>query len=114
VLIGRWPAVRGDHTASKLEQGPQASGVYAKVARNGGSITLLDQQGRAVRTLGPGSGLVAATRQADEAPIWIVTGTDDAGVTAAAQAFTQRVLANHFAVAVPGGGAPLGLPVVAP
>ena len=35
-------------------------------------------------TLGPGGGLVAATRLGGEAPTWIVTGTDAAGVAAAA------------------------------
>jgi len=114
VVVGRWPALRRDHTAALLEDGPQSSGVYARVDRTGGRIELLDSRGRVVRGLGPGSGLIAATRENDEAPLWIVTGTDDAGVRAAARAFNTLALANHFALAVPASGQPLGLPVVAP
>ena len=44
--------------------------------------------------------------------MWAVTGTDDAGVAAAAQAFDERALARRFAVAVD-GGAPVGLPLEA-
>jgi hypothetical protein len=114
VVVGRWPALRQDHTTALLEGGPQSSGVYARIDRTGGRIDLLDARGTVVKRLGPGSGLVAATRENDEAPLWIVTGTDAAGVRAAARAFNTLALANHFALAVPASGAPLGLPVVAP
>ena len=36
-------------------------------------------------------------------PTWIITGTDDVGVAAAAAALTEDQLANHFAVAVEKG-----------
>jgi hypothetical protein len=55
-----------------------------------------------VRTLGAGAGLVAATGNSSTAPVWIVTGTDVAGVSAAAAALTAARLDDHFAVAVDG------------
>jgi hypothetical protein len=46
--------------------------------------------------------LVAATAQASTEPTWLITGTDAAGVSAAARAFTAAALRDHFAVAVQG------------
>jgi hypothetical protein len=100
VLVGTWPGLRTDAAARRLEQGPSASGVYARVSDGGSRLLLLDAQGNAVRTLGPGSGLVAATRLGDAPPVWLVTGTDEAGVEAAAIAFEPGDLHDRFALAV--------------
>jgi hypothetical protein len=86
-----------------LEEGPGASGVYARPSRDGRSIALLDERARRVRTLRAGAGLVAATRRGDRPAIWSVTGTDHAGVQAAAGALDARRLRERFAVAVTGG-----------
>jgi hypothetical protein len=97
-------ALRDDPTYSLLTGGPQASGVYVRAARDGHSITTLDAEGRAVARLGPGTGLIAAVRPADsDDPAWVVTGTDAAGVRAAAAAFAEGPLRNRFAVVVSGG-----------
>ena len=56
-----------------------------------------------VRTLGAGSGLVAATSYLDQQPTWVVAGTDDVGVAAAAAALNETRLRDHFAVAVESG-----------
>jgi hypothetical protein len=100
VLVGTYKDLRADDTAHLLEQGPKASGVYAKPAPSGKTIQVLDGQGKPTRTLGPGSGLIAATRYEGGQPVWIVTGTDDAGVSAAADAIDEGNLKNHFALAV--------------
>ncbi|MGI8557998.1 MAG: DUF4430 domain-containing protein [Solirubrobacteraceae bacterium] len=100
VLVGPWPRLRADPAAQQLESGPRASGVYARIDKSGRAITTLDEHGGAVRTLGPGSGLVAATRFSDQPPVWIVTGTDAAGVAAAARAFEPGALSDTFALAV--------------
>lgn len=100
VLVGAWPKLRTDPAARRLETGPAASGVYARIAPDGRSLILLDAAGAAVRTLGVGSGLVAATRFGDAPPVWIVTGTDATGVAAAAQAFEAGALHDRFALAV--------------
>ncbi|HEX7299567.1 MAG TPA: DUF4430 domain-containing protein [Solirubrobacteraceae bacterium] len=100
VLVGPWRILREDHAVAGLEQGPSASGVYARIARDGRSIVALDARGRAARTLGSGTGLVAATAVGDERPTWVVTGTDEAGVVSAVGAFEEGTLGRRFAVAV--------------
>jgi hypothetical protein len=48
-------------------------------------------------------GLVAATgNERLGQPTWFVTGTDTAGVMAAARAFTAAKLDGHFAIALSG------------
>jgi hypothetical protein len=104
VLVGPWSALRGTLVARLIEAGPGASGVYARFTGSGGrSLVLLDPKGKVVRTLGSGAGLVAATNESGAGPTWIVTGTDPAGVSAAAGAMTRSRLHDHFALAVQGG-----------
>jgi hypothetical protein len=110
VLVGPWHVLRNDHAVDGLEHGPTQSGVYVRIARDGRSIVALDVRGRAVRTLGPGTGLVAATAIGDERPTWVVTGTDDAGVASAVRALEEGTLAHRFAVAV-SNDLPIPLPV---
>ena len=108
VLVGRWSAVRGDPVARQLEGGPRESGVFARPSPRGDGFELLDAAGRVVRNLGAGGGLVAATSAEGQAPTWIVTGTDDAGVASAATAIQEQWLEDHFAIAVESGrGVPL-------
>ncbi len=97
------PGVRG------IAQGPRTSGVYASFQAHGATLELLDESGRAVQALGAGAGLIAATRTGEEAPVWVVTGTDEAGVARAAQAFDTATLHDRFALAVGPAGA-LALP----
>jgi hypothetical protein len=113
ILVGKWSDVRKDIAARTLEAGPSASGVFAKPAPTGSSIELLDPDGDVGKTLGPGSGLVAATRYRDEQPTWIITGTDDVGVAAAAAALSEDRLANRFALAIEAGRG-ISLPLPAP
>jgi hypothetical protein len=111
LLVGTWSQVRVDPTAQRMEQGPKASGVFAKPSADGKRIALLDSQGRTVRTLGAGSGLVAASRYLDQQPTWVVTGTDSVGVASAAAALVEDRLKEHFAVALERGQeVPLPLP----
>jgi len=105
VLVGPWAAVAGDPGARSVKLGPRASGVYARFSADGRSLTLLDPAGRAVRTLTAGAGLIAATRQGEDAPVWLLTGTDAAGVELAARAFEQATLSHRFAVALTPAGA---------
>jgi hypothetical protein len=110
VLVGPWRAVREDNTAKLLEQGPAQSGVFVRPKDAGKAFTLLDDRGRPTRTLGPGTGLIAATASEDNRdPVWLVTGTDARGVQAAAAALDEGALSGRFAVAVV-GGRPVALP----
>jgi hypothetical protein len=113
VLVGTWPAVRGTPASEAIERGPSASGVFARFAGDGQSLALLNAGGKVTRTLTAGAGLVAATRYAKEEPIWVVTGTDAAGVSLAAHAFSEAALHDHFALALEAGGTSRPLPTPA-
>jgi hypothetical protein len=110
ILVGKWSDVRKDIAARQLEEGPSVSGVFAKPSVDGASIALMNPDGTSERTLGPGSGLVAATSYQEDHPTWMITGTDDVGVAAAAAALTEDQLSYHFALAIDAGrGVPLPL-----
>ncbi len=104
VIVGPWSAVRADQVARRIEEGPATSGVYGRMASDGRSLEVLDERGEVTRTLRAGTGLVAATRIEDEAPVWVVTGTDRAGLRAAVGALTEARLDRAFAYAVTAGG----------
>jgi hypothetical protein len=113
VLVGTWAEVRKDIAARTLEAGPGESGVFARMAPAGDGIEILNADGRPEKTLGPGSGLVAATTYREQRPTWLITGTDDVGVAAAAAALNEEMLHLHFALAIEQGrGIPL--PVAGP
>ncbi len=103
VVVAPWREVIAEVAASLIAHGPSASGVYARFGgRTGSTLALLDPSARAVTTLGPGAGLIAATRDKLSEPTWFVTGTDSTGVLAASKAFNQAQLHNRFALAVQG------------
>ena len=108
VLVGAWTSLRNDPAAAQIERGPQLSGVFARIDAGGHAITVLDQHGGPRRTLTSASGLVAATQFRSDEPIWVVTGTDRAGVAAAASAFEPATLHDRFALAVSNS---LGIPL---
>lgn len=108
--VGTWRDMRGQIVASLIGQGPAASGIYARFTADGSRLQLLDPRGQVVRSLGRDAGLVAATAQGSFEPIWLITGTDPAGVAAAAAALTPSALRDHFALAV-GAGTRLALPL---
>ncbi len=110
VVVGTWPEIRRDRAVRQLEGGPKASGVYARVAPDGRRITALDARGRDARELGPGTALLAATRWRTDAPTWIVTGTDAAGVATAARSLDESVLNDKYALAI-SDDLPVALPV---
>jgi Domain of unknown function (DUF4430) len=110
VAIGPWSAIRGAPAAQAIEQGPRASGVFARFSAGGNALLILNEQGQTARVL-TGAGLIAATRSAEQAPVWLVSGTDEAGVQLAARALALPLLAHRFAVALTQGGATLTAPL---
>jgi Domain of unknown function (DUF4430) len=110
LLVGRWPALRAIPSAQQIEAGPRTSGVFARIDAGGRRLAVLDPRGRVALRLAAGSGLVAAVRSGGGAPTWVVTGTDDAGLLAAARALRPAVLANRFALALAPGGRPVPAP----
>ncbi len=112
VLVGRWEELRSDSTAALLERGPATSGVYAELEPGEGGYRLvgLDPDGDTARRFGPDAGLVAATRELEGPPVWLVSGLTPAGVEAAAELLDEDDLRDHYAV-VSEGGAAVPLPV---
>lgn len=101
VLVGPWSRLRGgDIESASVDAGPRASGVFARFDASARHLVVLDARGRPARTLGPGTGLIAATRAKDRQPVWFVTGTDGAGVASAARAFDESTLADRLALAI--------------
>lgn len=100
ISVGLWADVREDPAAQLAERGPKDSGIYAVPSKDGREIALLDPAGKTVETMGPGTGLIFASRYRDETPSWAVTGTDMAGLTAAIEAWNADVLGRHYAVVV--------------
>ena len=100
IVVGEWPDLRDDSALRQIERGPRASGVYGRFEDGGRSFAALDARGRVARKLGAGTGVIAATRFRENAPVWAITGTDAAGVAAAAQAFDESVLSEKFALAI--------------
>jgi hypothetical protein len=110
VAVGAWRVVGGEPITHTIDSGPQTSGVYARFSPDGQTLTLLNDQGNAARTFGAGAGLVAATTSGEYAPVWVVTGTDPAGVQRAAEAFDERSLHDRFAAVIAPEGAILSAP----
>ena len=104
VIVAPWGQLTQVIAAQLIAGGPRQSGVYAQfVGAHGQALELDNPKGQVVRTLRGNVGLIAATGEPSVGePIWFVTGSDPAGVLAAARAFTAARLRNHFAVAVTG------------
>ena len=104
LVVARWPRARIVRGAAGLEDGPEATGVFARFTRDGNTLELLDEQGRTARRVrrGDGVGLVLALQPRADELVWIVTALDDAGLEAGVRALDERKLRNAFSVAVTG------------
>ena len=104
LVVARWPRARGVRGASGLEDGPEATGVFARFTDDGKTLELLDQHGDAVRRVhrGDGVGLVLALQPRAEELVWIVTALDAQGLEAGVRALDESKLRDAFAVAASG------------
>jgi hypothetical protein len=104
LVVARWPRARIVRGAPTLEEGPEASGVFARFADDGRSLELLDKDGEPARTVRPGDGtaLVAALQPRAEELLWLVTALDREGLRAGVAALEEDRLRDAFAVAVTG------------
>jgi hypothetical protein len=103
LVVGTWSEIHAEVAAELVAHGPSASGVYARFSGPGGdALQLLAPDGHVARTLGAGAGLIAATADTSSVPTWMITGTNRAGVLAAARALTPQSLRDHFALAIDG------------
>jgi hypothetical protein len=110
VVVGPYSALGDSLSVHDVGAGPRYSGVYVRFSGDGATLMLLDGSGRTVRTLGAGAGLVAATRYGEQAPVWLITGTNTAGVNLAANALSESALRNRFALALGPSGAAQPVP----
>ena len=92
MVVGTWSEIKDVIAAQLIAAGPRDSGVYAQfVGSKGQALELDNPRGDVVRTLHGNAGLIAATGEASLGqPTWFVTGTDVAGVMAAAQGVHRR------------------------
>lgn len=109
VVVAPWPLARRLRSLLVLEGDPRGTGVFARFEDGGRRLALLDASGRATAAP-PATGIVAALRSGRDAPTWVITGTDAAGVEAAAGALGERELRDRYAVAATPSGV-LGLPL---
>jgi hypothetical protein len=102
IVVATWHDLNGSLAGDLVAHGPRNSGVYAKFTDGGSRLQLLNPRGAVAQTLGAGAGLVAATNDNVNQPEWLITGTDVAGVRAAAASVTPTRLHDRFALAVHG------------
>jgi hypothetical protein len=104
VVVAPWKEARLVSAAAALEKGPRQSGVFARFAADGGSLSLLDEKGKPARRVlpGAGTGIVAATQDSQGDLVWLVTALDSKGLATAARALDASKLRNAFAVAATG------------
>jgi hypothetical protein len=101
LVVARWPAARIVRGGFTLEEGPDRSGVFARFAKDGRSLDLLDADGDVARTV-DGTALVAALRPRADELLWLVTSLDAEGLAAGVKALRENALRDAFAVAVTG------------
>ena len=104
LVVSRWPAARIVRGAPLLEEGPEASGVYARFTSDGRALELLNESGGVERRVEPGDGvgLVVALRPRDDELLWLVTALDEEGLRAGVRALDQERLRDAYAVAATG------------
>jgi hypothetical protein len=104
LVVAGWPRARIVRGAPELEEGPDATGVFARFTPDGGALELLDEAGRTARRVEPGDGvgLVLAMRPRADELVWLVTALDAEGLEAGVGALEAKSLRDAFAVAVIG------------
>ena len=103
LFVGEWSDIRNLKVLQTIEDGPEASGVFARFKDEGARLDLLDPSGGVAETARPGTGLVAAVRIRNEEGLsFVVTGVDAEGVSSAASALTRDKLRDAFAVTTRG------------
>lgn len=104
MLVGEWDRIRSIPPAELLAGGPGISGVFARFQRDGTGWALegLDASGGATPRASGRFGLVAALRDGEDPPVWLVTGTDEQGVSGAVEQLDDSALEDRYALAVQG------------
>ena len=105
LVVARWPRARIVRGAADLEDGPEATGVFARFTRDGDTLELLDEQGEdraARRSAATAWGSCSPSSRAPTSS----SGSSRRSTTRASQAgvraLDERKLRNAFAVAATG------------
>ncbi|MDK2856051.1 MAG: hypothetical protein PWQ41_847 [Bacillota bacterium] len=114
LLVATWPEVGGDKDLAGLLKNWRRTGLYFRF--DGGELCALRADGSEGGRYGPGAGVIAATGSGpgDADPLWLVLGTDAAGLNRAVALITGRPgeLARRVGVVVGPNGAVVPLPAV--
>lgn len=110
MIVGPWSYIDGYDGVPNLTGAGDDNGAYAQFSDDGSKLTTVSGDGSKAQTIGAGAGLLAAFAESAD-PVWIVTGTDAAGVEDAAKLLDggEQKLRNRFAFAT-GGGKSIPLP----
>ncbi|BCV23975.1 DUF4430 domain-containing protein [Gelria sp. Kuro-4] len=114
LLVATWPEVSGDKDLAGLLKNWRRTGLYFRF--DGAGLSPLRADGSEGGRYGPGAGVIAATGSGpgDVSPLWLVLGTDAAGLNRAVALLTQRPghLARRVGVVVAPTGEVIPLPAV--
>lgn len=99
VIVGPWNYLVGRDGVPDLTSDGDQNGAFAQFSKDGSKLTTVSPDGSNAQTYEKGAGLIAAFAETND-PVWIVTGTDEAGVETAAKLFEdgETKLKNRFAV----------------
>lgn len=111
VVVGTWSDIAGFDGVPDLAESGEGNGAFAQFIRGGERLRTFSADGSPGRTLNAGAGLLAAFAPSGKNVVWVVTGTDSAGVEEAARLLGQDAdaIKYRFAVAVSSRG-PIALP----
>jgi hypothetical protein len=84
VVVGPYSEIVGFDGVPDLESPGDENGAYASFSKNDQQLTPVSADGSDGKTLGAGTGLVAAFAEG-KSLTWLVTGTDESGTQGAAQ-----------------------------
>ncbi|MDQ5895460.1 MAG: hypothetical protein QG596_1721 [Actinomycetota bacterium] len=113
--VGIWDAIADTPEGRRIIRGPENSGVFARFnapttgTPEGAPVNTawhligLDVRADDALDYGPESGLVAATRRADDPPVWLITGGTEKAVELAAAALNPEDLQRRYAAVVSDG-----------
>lgn len=94
IVVGCWDELSAN--LEKLNARAPKSGIFARFADEG--LLILNEKGKTVAALPDSAGLVASTANGmgDSAPLWLVLGTDDAGLKQAIALLENDTSLNYF------------------
>lgn len=103
VVVGPWSEIKDLDGVPDLTAPADSNGAYARFFGGGRRLAPALADGSTGSALAGGAGLIAAYARGGD-PVWIVTGTDEAGVERAAKSLDRQLLKNRFALMIDQGG----------